>query len=260
MTRVIAAIDNSAAAEPVLAAAAAAARAFGAEVDAVHVVEDGHETADRETRAAALELRLLEGPTVDALVAAAQAEDVEALVLGTRGTPIGARPAGHTALRIVGAVTKPVMVVPPSCLPRPRLRRVLLPLQASRTTTVVPASMIDLAQDADLELIALHVHDESSLPRFTDQPQHETAAWADEFLARYCPSGIDSVRLELRVGQVEKEVLAAAAEHDVDAIALGWNRELRPGRAAVVREALAQCPVPLLLVPVTALVTAGVGA
>ena len=45
MTRVVAAIDNSAAARSVLGVGQAVAPALGADLEAVHVLEDGHETA-----------------------------------------------------------------------------------------------------------------------------------------------------------------------------------------------------------------------
>jgi nucleotide-binding universal stress UspA family protein len=96
----------------------------------------------------------------------------------------------------------------------------------------------------------LHVLDEASLPAFTDQVQHESEAWAREFLARYCPVGLDRIRLELRVGRPEDLVPALAQEVDADLIALGWSRELEGDRAPVVRAALARSGRPVLLLPV----------
>jgi nucleotide-binding universal stress UspA family protein len=43
MSKVLAAIDNSAAARPVLASAAALADLLGAELEAIHVREDGYD-------------------------------------------------------------------------------------------------------------------------------------------------------------------------------------------------------------------------
>jgi hypothetical protein len=93
------------------------------------------------------------------------------------------------------------------------------------------------------------VHDEGSLPPFTDQPQHETESWAREFLARYCP-GVELERLHLRVGWPGENIVRVARELEVDMIALGWAQDLSPGRAAVVRAALERSSVPALLVPV----------
>jgi hypothetical protein len=58
------------------------------------------------------------------------------------------------------------------------------------------------------------------------------------------------VRLELRIGRAEDLVPRVAEESRSDLIALGWARELAPGRAPVVRAALERSGLPVLLVPV----------
>ena len=143
-----------------------------------------------------------------------------------------------------------VVVVPPDAVRRPALRRVLVPLEGTAATSLAPKGIIELAQDADLEIVVLHVHDVATLPSFTDQPQHQTRAWGDEFVARYCPWGIGKVRVELRVGRPEEEILAAAEGADAHVIALGWSQEIDWGRAPVVRELLERGRIPVLLVPV----------
>jgi nucleotide-binding universal stress UspA family protein len=99
-------------------------------------------------------------------------------------------------------------------------------------------------------VVVLHVHDEDSLPAFTDQPQHETSAWVDEFLARYCPWGVGDVRFEICVGRPDEEVLRTAEETGADLIALGWSRSLAGGRGPIVRAVLERGRVPVLLIPV----------
>jgi nucleotide-binding universal stress UspA family protein len=252
MTTVIAAIDNSMAARPVLATAGAVARFFDATPEAVHVRQNGWETARGAAEEAAVPVRLLEGPTVPALVDAARRADVEAVVVGARNTPAGGRPAGRTALQVIELLGKPVVVVPPLCETRPRLRRVLLPLEGTAQTSLAPTGVLELARDADVDIDVLHVHDEASLPLFTDQPQHETEAWTEEFVARYCPYGLRSVTVQLRIGRPEDEILSVMGETDVDLLALGWNQSLLPGRGTVVRAVLARASAPVLLIPVAA--------
>jgi nucleotide-binding universal stress UspA family protein len=159
----------------------------------------------------------------------------------------------------MASLDKPLVVVPPDVARLGKLRRILVPLEGTVSTSLAPTRIIDVACDAELDVVVLHVHDETSLPSFTDQPQHEADAWAEEFLARYCPGRLGEVRLEVRVGRREEEILRLAEEMDADLIALGWSQKLAPGRAPVVRTVLERGRVPLLLVPVY-LAAAGAGA
>jgi nucleotide-binding universal stress UspA family protein len=248
--KVIAALDNSLATGAVLATAGNFARVLGAELEAVHVGEDRDQIASSEATSAGVELRNLSGPIVAALVEAAAAEDVVALVVGTRRMPLGDRPVGATAVEVITSLLKPVVVVPPDAARPVALRRVLVPLEGTVSTSLAPRALIELAQDANVEIVVVHVHDAATLPAFTDQPQHEARAWAEEFVARYCPWGVGKVTVELRVGRRQEEILAAANETEADLIALGWAQELAAGRAPVVREVLERGHIPVLLVPV----------
>jgi nucleotide-binding universal stress UspA family protein len=248
--RVIAAVDNSLAARPVLQAALAMAPLFGAAIEVVHVKEDGDAAARAAAEAAGVPFRTTRGPTVRALIRAARSGDVSVLVLGARGRPRGPRPAGHTALEVIASLTKPLLVVPPD-LPDPyTIASVLVPLDATRATAAALRWTIKLACTRGLKVLVLHVYDEDSIPSFDDQTQHETDAWVNEFVARYCPPGLDSLKIELRVGVPAEHVLDVAEQARVDLIALGWAQDLRPGRAAVVREVVACSRIPVLLVPV----------
>ena len=250
MTRVIAAVDNSLAARPVLTTAQDLARLFGATVDAVHVRNNGTRVASSEAAAAGLELRVLTGETVAKLREVAEAEDVAALVIGARGTPASSRAVGGTAFEVMETVDKPLVLVPPDFTLPGELRRVIVPLEGTLSTSLAPRRLIEIACDADLDVVVLHVHDVASLPAFTDQPQHEADAWAEEFLARYVPGRVGDVRLEVRVGGREEEIVRAAEELDADLVALGWSQSLAPGRASIVRAVLERGHIPVLLVPV----------
>ena len=251
MTRVVAALDSSVAAAPVLVAAQSLAELFGASVEAVHVRENGERIPRAVAARVGVPFRLIEGRrTVAALRESAARESVVALVVGARRTPAGARPVGTTALEVMRGLAKPVVVVPPDTARPGRLRRFLVPLEGTRSTSLAPKSLIHLAQEADLEVVVVHVRDESTLPAFTDQPQHEVTAWAEEFLARYCPWGVGEVRFEFRIGRSEEQILLAAQECAADVVALGWSQELASGRAPVVRAVLERAHVPILLIPV----------
>lgn len=256
MTKVLAAVDNTAAARSVLAAAVALGDLLGVEVEAIHVREDGHRTVDAAARAAGIPLRVSEGPVVPALRGAGEKSDVAALVLGVRASAVGRRPAGHVALQLAVSLPVPVLVVPPQAAVPITLRRVLVPLDAEPATAAALTETMELARRRKLEVVVLHVHEHASLPAFTDQPQHELAAWSAEFLRRHCPDP-DNVLLEVRVGAPGQHVLRVADEIGADLIALGWAQDLGEGRAAVIREALDRSDVPLLLVPLDRVEHAG---
>ena len=203
-TTVLAALDHSLAAKPVLAAARAVAAVLGAEVVALHVLEDGARTpGELFAGAVGVQLRVVRGDVVERLVAEGEADDVAALVIGARGNPSDPRPLGTTAVAVATTLLKPVVVVSPEAEPPPTVRRALVPLEGDLTTSLAPRALIELAPAVGLEVVALHVVLPEAIPAFTDQPQHEQQAIAREFLARYCPWGIDLVRFETRVGRGE---------------------------------------------------------
>ena len=131
------------------------------------------------------------------------------------------------------------------------LRRILVPLNGRELSTSTLAQTLRLAVHRKLEVIVLHVHDQESIPLFSDQRQHELESWADEFLRRHCLNP-ELVRLETRIGTPSENVLQVADDTSADLIALGWSQDLGPGRAAVIRAALERSRVPLLLVPTAA--------
>jgi nucleotide-binding universal stress UspA family protein len=248
MTKVIAALDNSLAARPVVTTAKALAGVLGAEVEALHVGENGDDVAKSAAAWAELELRTRSGPTVESLVEEGSREDVAALVIGARGTI--AHAVGTTALAVAEKLGKPLVVVPPDAERPDQLRRIVVPLEGTLSASLAPRQVFELTEPTELDVVAVHVDEESSIPTFGDQPQHETREWAREFVARYCPRGVGDVRLETRVGRRDEEILRATAEVEGDLIALGWSQELALGRAPVVRAALERAHVPVLLVPV----------
>jgi nucleotide-binding universal stress UspA family protein len=249
MKMVLAAVDDSLAARPVLATARSLARLLDARAEAVHVRADGGRTARRSAEAAGVSLRTTTGPVVERLTDAGAEDDVVALVIGARSTP-GGRPLGATATAVATAVAKPVVVVPPDARAPETLTRVLVPLEASLPAGRAPLAVLELAPGATIEVLALHVLEADAIPLFSDQPQHEHAAWTHEFLARYCPWGVGSVRLETRVGRAEDVVPVFAGESGCDLVALGWAGELAEGRGQIVRATLERSRVPVLLVPV----------
>ena len=250
MKKVLIALDNSPAGRSVVGSARALAGLLEAEVEALHVQADGSRTARNTAESAGVPFRTVTGPVVERLTEAGEAEDVVALAIGARGTPAARRPLGSTASAVATALLKPVLVVPPDADPTPSFRRVLIPLEGTIRTSLAPRVLFTLARDAEIDVLVLHVHDESSIPSFTDQPQYEQPAWAREFLRRYSPWRLGTVRFETRVGRIGELIPLVTEECNCDLIALGWSQELSSGHAPVVRETLERSRRPVLLVPV----------
>jgi nucleotide-binding universal stress UspA family protein len=253
MKKIIAALDNSLAAMPVLKTARALGKLLGADVEAIHVDGNGNRIVRAATDRARVPLRFFDGDVVEAVIAAAEQHGVVLIVVGARATPGSDHPLGTTALSLAERVRSPLVVVPPIGKAGGRLRRILVPVEADVTTAPVPGAIVEIAQSAGahaLDVVVLHVLEESRLPAFTDQPQHEQPAWAHEFVRRFCPWGVGTISLEMRIGRSEELVPQTARESDVDLVALGWAQELKEGRAPVVRATLELSRVPVMLVPV----------
>jgi nucleotide-binding universal stress UspA family protein len=252
MTIVLAALDSSACADPVLQAAVALGPLLHATAVAIHVRENGSGTPERVAASRHIELKLLNGPPIEQIVLATQPPDVAALVLGARGEHTGARPAGHAALEIIQRVRKPVVVVPPRARPPARFRRILVPLDGTQTTSEALHDVLTIAHDSELEILALHVHTPENVPAFADHEPYATEAWEAEFVARHIPAPHDRVSLIRRTGIPAEDIVALAVETDVDLIALAWNQSLRGNHARVVSRTLAGSSVPVLLLPTLA--------
>jgi nucleotide-binding universal stress UspA family protein len=244
---VLAAIDDSDTAGVVLATAAAFAKITDSSTAAVHVREGGVQRARASAAAAHVPLHVITGDVIDSVVNAAADPDVRAVVIGTRREPDHTRPAGHVTFALLDRIHVPLVVVPPDVTTPEILQRMLVPLDGTRSTARRARTAIDLAVDAGLEVIAIHVCDLDHIPMFTDQPQHETPAFAREFLARYAPGA--PVHLEMRVGPPADELLAATSALSADLVAIAWAQTLEPGRAQVVQQLLTCSRVPLLLLP-----------
>jgi nucleotide-binding universal stress UspA family protein len=252
MNTVLAAIDDSAAAQPVLATALAVAPLLDATVQALHVSadEDGGRTAEAAAGAAGIPLRRASGDPLRQITLHVDDDDVQALVVGTRASPAGRHPAGHLALAVADNVVKPVIVVPPEAELRAPFTRVLIAMKGTPHTARDLYRTIQVASRADLELVVVHVDDQQSIPSFSDQVQYDTGAYAKEFLARYCPGAPDA-RVVFRVGHPVDEILGTAAETDPDMLAVGWPRHDRERRGEVAREILNRSHIPVLLVAVS---------
>ena len=153
--------------------------------------------------------------------------------------------------RVAQQSAKPVVLVPAGARDQPpRIRRVLLPLDGTTGSASAIADTAERLARSGAELVVLHVFDARTVPKFWDQHAHAGQAWGQEFLARYC--ALPRARLELRSGAAAEHVVKVAGAEQADMIALAWSQRLEPGRALVVRRAVLDAGVPVMLVPMPA--------
>jgi nucleotide-binding universal stress UspA family protein len=224
----------------VLVTARAVARVLRGRVEAVHVFTEGERAAQHAADAAGVPLRVCSGEVVQRLIEAGHDPEVAAIVVGAHGSTGTGNPLGSTALAVVTSLQRPVVVVPANAVVAAAMRRVLVPLEGTISTSLASRSIIELAAQAALEVTALHVAEDGA-----------ASVQAEEFLGRYCPWGIGSVRLERRAGKREELVPHVAEELQSDLIVFGWAQHLAEGRAPVVRAALERSKIPVMLIPVS---------
>jgi len=244
--RVLAAVDTSAATRAVLDTATELARIVGGRVDAVHVRQDGAETARATADWSGIALRVLDPPVEEALLQAAADPEVVLVAIGARGTPSGRRPLGHIAARLVQALGKPVAVVPPESVGHRTLRRLVVPLEGTASSSAPVMEALGRLVVAPVEVVALHVFTEGTRPKMMDRPVRDLEMIGAEFLARHLPG---ASRVEFRTGAVDRGVVEVCAAEEADVVVLSWAQDAARGRAGVVRGVLGECRVPVLLLP-----------
>jgi nucleotide-binding universal stress UspA family protein len=226
VSTVLAAIDNSAAAPPVLAMAEALASILAGSVETLHIAGDDAET-------------------VRAIAKRAADDDVLGVVVAGRRMRGGK--LNHLAHQVAEGVGKTVLVVPPEATSRTPWQRVLIAMKGTPTSVRHLEEAVAVAAAARLELVVVHVDDEGSIPSFSDQVAHETSAYADEFEARYL-NGAANARLELRVGEPVEEILGVAKAVRADVVVLGRPQAVAAARRSTVTKVLDRSHIPVLLV------------
>jgi nucleotide-binding universal stress UspA family protein len=248
VTAIIAAVDNSVAAGPVLSAALAFAPALGADVEAINVDEDGGLTAKASADTLGIAYRQLTGDPHQQICEQASRPEVVAVVMGARER-IGGRRTGHLVQQVADTIDKPVLVVSPDVTPLTRVHIVVIAMEGTARNSKSLKQAVSVAAGADLDLIVVHVDDEDSIPSFSDQVAHETDAYASEFLARNV-HGAPNARLELRIGVPADEIIKAADSLQADLLAVGWPQSHEAHKGMTAREILDRSHVPVLLVAV----------
>ncbi len=247
MRTVLAGIDGSPTSRAVLDVAKEVARVLDADLDVLHVVEEGAHPVEVEILGAETPLRLLTGEASSVLVAEAAAEHVAAIVVGSCGA-VRAPAPGHVSLDVIGKVRKPVVVVPPSTDVDFRMHTVLVPVLGKPVGGL--EDVVRLAENPDLHVVILHLLDELSIPAFEDQPYYDVQAWAEEFLARWVPGAGSDTTVEVRIGNPADLVVTVANEVVADALVIARRRDVPTAALPFVLAALERSPVPVVFLPV----------
>jgi len=252
MAQLLVALDDSAAARPVVDVARYVADLVDLEVVALHVSENGTgATARAIADASGIKFDLYRGNPVQIIREQAAQRDVRMLGIGARGLPAHRMPAGHVTLDVVRSVPKPVLVVPPDVrLPTTGPLRVLAPIDEEPASAATLRWLLAELKVPSLDLVLLRVVDAAHMPRFANHPPGEAEVWAAEFVRATVPREAARTRVETRVGDPAHAILDVERQCASDLVVLSWGCDLSRGHAAVIKRLLSHTNTALLLVPV----------
>ena len=195
------------------------------------------------------------GDPVAGVLAAATDDDVVGFALRRAGE----RGVGALADALLARAPQTLFVVRPGMRPISTLRRIVVPLEGSPSSSEAMRVTDEAFCGRGREIVVLHVgtadmpDEPGSLPapRMVDQEQYEWSSWHEEFTMRFatCPEG-GKHRTVVRVGDPLKVIISEAKRLPADLIVLAWGGVFTKGHSAVVRGILEGAPCPLLLVPV----------
>ncbi len=203
------------------------------------------------------EVREAIGDPVDEILAAADNDDVVAFTV--RGA--GEEGVGLVADALLTRATQTLFVVRPGMRPITSLRRIVVPLEGSPSSSAAMRLTDDVFCRPGREIVVVHVgtadtpDEPGSLPapRMVDQEQYEWSSWHEEFTMRFatCPMG-GKHRTVVRVGDPQEVIVGESRRPPADLIVLAWGGVFTKGHSTLLRGILKDAPCPLLLVPVAA--------
>jgi nucleotide-binding universal stress UspA family protein len=190
------------------------------------------------------EIRVVFGDTAGALRAAAADADAELLIVGSRGRgPVASMVLGSVSAQLAGDAPCPVVVVPSpeaadQWLARPSNGRVICGVDDSVGSLRALRVAADLAERIELELECVHV--DAAAAREEAQPGGPGAAL---------------VPLTVLEGEPAAVLREHAADADTSMLVVGsrGRTSWRAPLASVSRALAADAPVPVMIVPPTAL-------
>lgn len=264
--RIVAAVDHSACAIPVLGTSLQLARLHGAHVSVLHVANQPHSpggSVQRTMPGALLDLRNRvtgiadDDVPVQWIVAHddpsvgvgryASAVNADMVVIGRSSTRSAAPHTEAIVEEVLRHAASPVLVVATDGdpIPRPPLRHILCSVSSGRSVTTFKYAL-SLAQEFESRLSVLHVHsDESGPPDDRLRSDVRQLRAAMPLTAElWCDTGNVSM-----VGEPGTALAGAAASLNPDLVVVGASGAAYDGIGAVVRAALDVDDANVLIVP-----------
>jgi nucleotide-binding universal stress UspA family protein len=255
---VLVALDGSDAGFELLTSAKNLATALGRPVRAVHVraADGGAHRPIPADLGPHVELIEVDGDPATEILRSAGAADVTIVAFSLRGDEGDGH--GHVADALLRSSPHLLFVMRPGMRAVVGLRRILIPLEGSPSSSEAMRQADDAFCRPGREIVLLHVVTSDTpleagsmpAPRIMDQEHYEWAEWQEEFRMRFaqCPKG-GRHRVAVRVGEPGPVIVKEAGELGAELIVVSWSQSLDEGRAAHVRSLIGAAPCPLLLVP-----------
>jgi nucleotide-binding universal stress UspA family protein len=254
---VLVALDGSAAGYELLTSAknlAAAAKRSG-RAGHVRDADGGAHLAIPTDLGRNVELVEIDGDPAAELLLAAAAKDVTIVAFCLRSD--AAEGHGHVADALLRSSPHPLFVMRPGMRGVVGLKRILIPLEGSPSSSEAMRQADDAFCRPGREIVLLHVVTSDTpleagsmpAPRMMDQEHYEWAEWQEEFRMRFaqCPKG-GRHRVAVRVGEPGPSIVKEADTLGAEMIVISWSQNLDEGRAAHVRSLIGAAPCPILLV------------
>ena len=201
-----------------------------------------------------------------------ESRQCEYIVMGTHGkTCDTSKKAGSITRNVVENTYKPVLLIKPDIeissqngkwIPT----KALIPLNGAPNSAqaLIPAMNMLVKTTAEIDL--LHISSQEieppkeegafTTPYYEDYPQHEWNSWSKEFMRRFCPilhnHNHINLKLSLSHGTPSEEILNFAEENKNDFIAIAWHGTFSHLRASTLKQVLAQCNCPIMLIKIKA--------
>ncbi len=253
--------------EELLVSAGALAHAGGWPLRGLHVKPSAAAADLRLPAALAASVAVDEAVGEPATVALAAAGDDDVIAFVSRRA--GEQGVGRVADALLARAPQPLFVLRPGMRPLAALRRLVVPLEGSPSSSEAMRLTEEAFCRRGREIVVLHVGtidtpDEPGsmpAPRMVDQEHYEWSSWHEEFTMRFatCPEG-GRHRTVLRVGEPPAVIIDEASRPPADLIVLAWTGVFSSGRSPFVHTLLDEAPCPLLLVPVAVPARAARGA